>query len=364
MYTTINIEGRNYNLDLTRAYLEKAEKYLLKSKIEKSREEEYIKKAEDLVEKAKITNILEKPIIRNKFSLLKRPGTKFKDIAGLNELKEKLKLKIIEPLKNQELFKMFGKKFGGGLIMYGPPGCGKSLIAEAVAGESDVNYLNVKVSDIKSKYVGETERNISELFKTARETQPCIIFFDEFESLGRDRDSAVGHDKSMISQFLTEMDSVGNKDQQIMLIAATNEPWSIDLALRREGRFGNSIFVAPPDFEARLGILKLQLKDKPVEEDFDFELVANITGFYSGADLVEVCNSAVEKVIAECLNNKTLRRIKTDDLVGAIKNKKEIVTIKWFRKALDIIEATHNHDSFKEVIDYVNDMAKINVMTT
>ena len=354
MDNTINIQGNNYKLDLSRIYLDNAENYLLKSKLDKQREQEYIKKAQELVERAKLTSIIQKNTSTNEFALTKKPNTKFKDIAGLEKLKEKINLKVIEPLNNSKIFEIFDKKFGGGIIMYGPPGCGKSFIAEATAGEADVTYFNVKVSDIKSKYVGETERNIAKLFKLARDNQPCIVFFDEFESLGRDRDEAVDHDKSMISQLLTEIDSLGNKDKKIMLIAATNEPWSIDLALRREGRFGSTLFVPPPDLEARKDILKKQLKNKPLEKDFDFDLISKITNFYSGADIVEICNQAIEDVVSECLKNKSLRKITTADVLKVIENKKELITVKWFKKALNIIYSTNNTDSFSDVIDYVN----------
>ena len=250
---------------------------------------------------------------------------------------------------------MFGKKFGGGIIMYGPPGCGKSYIAEATAGEANVCYLNVKASDIKGKYVGETEQNIAKLFKTARDNQPCVIFFDEFEALGQERGMAVGHDKGMISQLLTEIDSLGNKDQQIMLLAATNQPWEIDLALRREGRFGSSLFVPPPDLESRKGILKMQLKNKPVENNFDYDSISKITELYSGSEIVEVCNNAVEKVISECLKTNKIRKIKTEDLVNVIKNKKEIISVKWLKKTIDTIYLTNNEDSFKDVIEYARE---------
>ena len=351
MYKNNNLQKNSP--ELSRFYLESAENYLLKSKIEKERETEYVMKAEELIEKARVNEFSRN--IGDSLILSKKPTTKFKDVAGLEEVKEKIRLKVIEPLKNSELFKIFGKKFGGGLIMYGPPGCGKSFIAEATAGEADVTYFNVKASDIKGKYVGETEKNMAKLFKQARNNQPCVIFFDEFESLGQERNQAIGHDKTMISQLLTEIDSVGNKNQQIMLIAATNEPWNIDLALRREGRFGNTLFIPPPDYKGRLNILKMQLEGKPLESNFDFAAIAEITKMYSGSDMVEICNTGIENVISDCLKKKSLRNIKTQDLLDVIKKKKELITIKWFEKALNKVYSTNNEYSFKEVIEYANE---------
>ncbi len=353
MYQTININGSNYKLDLANSYLTQAEKLIVKSKLNREKEKEYLTKAKDYIEKAKISTILADNVQLNNFILPKKPNTKFKDIAGLEITKDKIKLKAIEPLKNPKLFELFEKKFGGGILMYGPPGCGKSFIAEATAGEANATFFNIRASDLKSKYVGETEQNIAKLFESARQHQPSIIFFDEFESLGQERNGATPHDKSMISQLLTEINGLGNKEQKILLIAATNEPWSIDLALRREGRFGTSIFIPPPDLEGRKTILKNQLKNKPIE-NIDFNLLAEITDFYSGADLLEICNIAAENVLSECIKEDKVRPIIMKDILNAIDNKKELITIKWFNKALKNIYATNNQDSFVDVVDYTN----------
>src|SRR3989344_886933 len=145
----------------------------------------------------------------------------FASIAGLEELKQDIHFKIIEPLKNPELFKYYHKTVGGGVLMYGPPGCGKTLIAKATANEAKATFIHVKSSDIKSKFVGETEKNIAELFAQARKNQPSIIFFDEFEALGGDRAEGLLHERSAVAQLLTEMDGVDSGDQQILLLAAT-----------------------------------------------------------------------------------------------------------------------------------------------
>ena len=346
----MNIET-NYKIDMRKYYLDSAEKYLIKSKTDPENEEEYIKKAEDLIEKARIQLILMK---KQSYELEKKPKTKFKDIAGLEKLKQSIKLKIIEPLKKPELFKYFGKKIGGGILMYGPPGCGKSLIAEATAGEAELKYFNIKASDIKSKYVGETEKNIAKLFDEARKNQPCIIFFDEFESIGQERTTAQNPDKSMVSQLLTEIDSMGTKDQQILLLAATNEPWNIDLALRRSGRFTETLFVPPPDKETREQIIKQYLKNKPIEEYMDYNLISSNTIIYSGADLIEICNKAIEKVISECLDNNKIRKIRTSDILEQVKIHNKSITKEWFKKAINFVR---NEETFNEINDYLENKA-------
>lgn len=280
----------------------------------------------------------------------------FDSIGGLDELKEEIRLKIIDPLLYPEVFTYFGKKIGGGILMYGPPGCGKSLIAEAAANEAGASFFNVKASDLKSKYVGETEKNIAELFDRARKTAPSIIFFDEFESLGGDRTDAPVHEKSSVAEFLTQMDGVGNKDQQILLLAATNEPWSVDSALRREGRFGNTIFVPPPDAEARRQILMLKLKTRPIDFTVNVgELVAK-TELVSGADLAFLCEEAANIPLREYFKTKKLRKISQGDLLCAL-DKMNGVIVPWLAKARHQIETHHLQDSFRPLYDLAEAIA-------
>lgn len=280
----------------------------------------------------------------------------FASIGGLEELKDEIRLKIIDPLMHPEVFKYFGKKIGGGILMYGPPGCGKSLIAEAAANEAGASFFNVKASDLKSKYVGETEKNIAELFEKARKAEPSIIFFDEFESLGGDRTGAPAHEKSSVAELLTQMDGVGNKNQQILLLAATNEPWSVDSALRREGRFGNSIFVPPPDKKARHAILMLKLKDKPLDHTVNVAKIVTRCENYSGADLIALCEEATNIPLREYFKTKKLRPLGQADLDEGLL-KINSVMIPWFAKARQQIKAMHLEESFKPLHDLANSIA-------
>ncbi|MFQ5621203.1 MAG: ATP-binding protein, partial [Candidatus Nanoarchaeia archaeon] len=282
-------------------YLEAAEIMLYLSTQDKQNHDRYVEFANDLYNKAKqidpnaplesgkdhhkakdkepkeLQQEIQKPDNFNADEFISSSKTLFQDIGGLEELKEEIRFKIIEPLKHPDLFAFYGKKMGGGILMYGPPGCGKTLIAEATANEANATFFHVKSSNLKSKYVGETEKNISELFGKARAMQPSIIFFDEFEALGNDRTaSAHAHEVSTVAQLLTEMDGMGTKDQKILLLAATNEPWSIDPALRREGRFGETLFIPPPDLDSRKSILKINMKNRPTK-DIDWDQLAIIT---------------------------------------------------------------------------------------
>jgi len=280
----------------------------------------------------------------------------FNSVGGLEELKEEIKFKIIEPMKRPKLFSYYGKSMGGGILMHGPPGCGKSLIAKATATEAGTAFMHVKSSDIRSKFVGETEKNIADLFKKAKEQQPVIIFFDEFEVLGGDRSEGLSHEKSAVAQLLTEMDGMETKgkENKILLLAATNEPWSIDPALRREGRLGVSIFVPPPDKAARKAILKINMEQRPIEE-IDYDKLANDTEGISGADLKAVCEQATNIPLKESLITKKKRHITMQDMELAVSQTKSVMK-QWFAKAKEQLHKKNLNDAFPELVEKADEL--------
>ncbi|MBS3123755.1 ATP-binding protein [Candidatus Woesearchaeota archaeon] len=311
-------------------------------------QQKYLELAQKSYQKGK--ELKDKKDTKKRFNSLQSKVT-FDNIGGLEDLKAEIRLKIIEPFKHPDLFRYYGKQAGGGILIYGPPGCGKSLIAKATANEAGANFLHIKSSDIKSKFVGETEKNITELFEKAREQQPTIIFFDEFEALGSDRTDAPAHDKSAVAQLLTEMDSVDSKDQQILLLAATNEPWSVDPALRREGRFGKTLFIPPPDLSSRKEILQIHLDHRPTEE-LDYENLAKLTDGFSGADLKAVCEMATDIPLKESLETGKKRLITMIDLEVAVKNTRSVLRT-WFAKALEQVKKKQMEEEFPELISQV-----------
>jgi len=341
--TKIN-EATNYEkIDIEKAkelYLQISEDLLREAKIDKENSAEYFDLANKFYEKSQSLKVESSEEAKSTIS--------FKDICGLNDLKDEIRLKIIEPLKYPEVFKKFNKKIGGGIIMYGPPGCGKTLLAEAAANEAGVKFFNLNAANLRSKYVGESEKNISNIFKEIRNSAPCIVFFDEFENLGEDRNTSSRHSRNEVSQLLQEMDGFGNKNQQVLFIAATNAPWFIDMALRREGRFGGSIFVGTPDLDGRKGIFIQNLIKKPIAEDVNFNLLAEKTNFFSGADIVSVCECAADKVLREFMKTKKLRKINMIDLEESIKIKKPIA-IKWYTNAINILKNLRDNE-FLDVI--------------
>ncbi|MBW3015811.1 AAA family ATPase [Candidatus Woesearchaeota archaeon] len=325
-------------------YLRAAELMLHESEHHPEKEDEFIEVANKMYLKAKQLKKQEP----KKAELIRIVDNKltFADIGGLEELKEEIRFKIIEPFKNPEVFKFYNKKIGGGILMYGPPGCGKSLIAKATANEADAAFMHVKCSDLKSKFVGETEQNIAELFKKARE-QPTIIFFDEFEALGADRTESLSYEKSAVAQLLTEIDGFDSDNQKILLLAATNEPWSIDPALRREGRFGNTIFIPLPDKQSREDIFRIHMQGRPVK-DLDYKRLAEKTEGFSGADIKAVCEAATDIPLKESFTTRKKRHIEMKDMLVGIK-KSQSVMKQWFQKARQQIKNKKLQESFKEL---------------
>jgi transitional endoplasmic reticulum ATPase len=248
-----------------------------------------------------------------------RHKVSFADVGGMDALKEEIKLKIIYPLQHPELYKAYGRKSGGGILLYGPPGCGKTLMLRATAGEVSCNYFAIGLHEIFDPYYGSIERNLHHIFETARANSPCVLVFDEIDSIAPDRRS--GRDAQMrniVNQFLSELDGIRSENHRILVIGATNSPWQLDPALRRPGRFDQTIFVPPPDEAARLQIIKLLGKDKPISKLND-DLLAKATEGFSGADMKWVFDRATELALADAIHAGKTVPISMDMLLSVAK---------------------------------------------
>ena len=233
----------------------------------------------------------------------------FDDIAGLEEAKIAFKEKVVYAFEHKDLYEKYGKKVGDGLLLYGLPGTGKTMFAEAASNETDSLFIPIKCSDIKSKWYGESEANVKKIFEKARKAKRAIIFFDEFEAIGAKRtDDGENGNNDLVPQILAEMQGVGssNSSSVIMVIAATNKPWAIDSAFLRPGRFDEKIYIPLPDLIARKKLFELKLKEVP-QENLDFDYLAEITEGFNGADIGAFCDKlkmlAISKSIetnAEC----------------------------------------------------------------
>lgn len=260
-----------------------------------------------------------------------RPKNTFEDIGGMVEIIERIRMNIIYPFKNPEVFKKFNKKPGGGILMYGPPGCGKTHIARATAGECGATFIPIAITDILSKWLGESEQHLHQIFEQARRRAPSVIFIDEIDAIGVSRAEASSTMAPLVNVLLTEMDGISAKNDSLMVLAATNAPWRVDSALRRPGRFDRVLFVPPPDEPARAAILKICLRNLPAET-LDLEKLARLTDRYSGADLRSVVERASEKAIFEEMRTGKSGKLSQRMLADTIKEMRPS-TNEWLETA-------------------------------
>lgn len=232
------------------------------------------------------------------------PNVKWEDIGGLEEVKKNLQEMILYPIEHPDKFRKFGMEPSKGVLFYGPPGCGKTLLAKAVANECSANFISIKGPELLTMWFGESEANVREVFDKARAAAPCVLFFDELDSIGQARGTssgdAGGAGDRVMNQLLTEIDGVGTK-KNLFFIGATNRPDILDEALLRPGRLDQLIYIPLADQPSRLSILKANLRKSPIARDVDLNYVATITEGFSGADLTEICHRAAKAAIREAI---------------------------------------------------------------
>ncbi len=283
---------------------------------------------------------------------VERPKIDFDDVGGMDKVKEEIRLKIIHPLAHPELYKAYGKAVGGGILMYGPPGCGKTHLARATAGEVKAGFLAVGINDVLEMWIGQSERNLHALFERARDSRPCVLFFDEVDALGASRsDMRQSSGRQLINQFLAELDGIQSSNDGVLILAATNAPWHLDPAFRRPGRFDRIIFVPPPDVPARAGILRILLKGKPVE-NVDYDHLAKKTDGFSGADLKGVVDAAIERKLSEALAAGAPKPITTRDLLAASSNMRP-TTKEWFATARNYALYANQGGLYDDILKYL-----------
>jgi SpoVK/Ycf46/Vps4 family AAA+-type ATPase len=283
---------------------------------------------------------------------IERPKITFSDVGGMDKVKDEIRLKIIHPLTHPELYKAYGKPIGGGILMYGPPGCGKTYLARATAGEIKAGFIAVGINDVLEMWIGNSERNLHELFEQARNHQPCVLFFDEVDALGASRADMRHHaGRQLINQFLSEMDGVKTSNEGVLILAATNAPWHLDSAFRRPGRFDRIQFVPPPDAPARAEILRLNCRAKPIE-DIDYEQLAKKTEGFSGADLKAVLDVAVEKKLREAIKSGAPKPLANKDLLSAVGTLKP-TTREWFATARNYALYSNQGGIYDDILQYL-----------
>jgi transitional endoplasmic reticulum ATPase len=284
---------------------------------------------------------------------IERPNLTFAEVGGMETVKEEIRLKIIYPLTHAQMYKAYGKAIGGGILMYGPPGCGKTHLARATAGEIQAGFIAVGLNDILDMWIGNSEKNLHDVFDQARRNGPCVLFFDEVDALAASRsDLRQSGGRNIINQFLSELDGVQYSNEGVLILAATNAPWHLDSAFRRPGRFDRILFVPPPDGPARAAILRLLCKGKPTE-DIDFEFLGKKTDNLSGADLQALVDTAVEKKLQEAMKTGIPKPLTTKDLANAAGVIKPS-TREWFGTARNYAVHANQDGTYDDILKYMN----------
>ncbi len=292
--------------------------------------------------------------------LPRRSKMNFKHVAGLNSLKEVLRTEVIYPISHRELAKLYRQTVGSGVLLYGPPGCGKTHIVKALAGEIGWPIIDASCGHMIARYAGQTENNIHCIFDRAREYAKyrnggIILFLDEIDALGHRRDNMGAGEagyRMTVTTLLSELDGISSNDQ-VFVVGATNSPWSVDPALKRPGRFDECIFVPPPDLETRFQLLKLYSQGLPLSDKIDFNVLAEKTQGYSSVDIRELCDAAAEIPWKEAIKTNNTRSLCMSDFEGAMQNKPSSLT-EWYHA----VEKNNMDPSTRKLFPSLSDSVK------
>jgi SpoVK/Ycf46/Vps4 family AAA+-type ATPase len=289
----------------------------------------------------------------NDYDVVAPSTVRLADIAGMDDVKTQLELSLLGPIRNPELMKAYKVSARGGLLLYGPPGCGKTFVAKAVSGELGANFYPVGIADVMHRWFGESERSIRAVFDNARRNAPCVLFFDEVDALGHRRSALSGSSglRPVVNTLLEELDSATSTNDGVYVLGATNAPWDIDPALRRPGRFDRMIFVGLPDAEARAAIVKLHLQDRPIE-GIELSAIVGRTDGFSGADLAYVCATAAQFAMADSMRSGQVRPVRMPDVDAALGHVRPSAG-PWFDTARNVVEFANNDGTYDELAKYL-----------
>lgn len=276
-----------------------------------------------------------------------RPALTLDDVCGMDEVKERLRRSFIEPMRHEELRRAFGQSLRAGLLLWGPPGCGKTFIAKALAGELGLWFVHVGISDVLDMWLGNSERQLHELFEEARRMAPAMLFIDELDALGHRRTGlGASAGRNIVNQLLLELDGAGADNEGLLVLGATNQPWDVDVALMRPGRFDRQMLVLPPDVEARRGILAYHLQRPPTGE-LDLHRVADLTDGYSSADVAAVCREATELAMQASMSSGRTEPVTQERLERAVASVRPSISA-WLQTGLDYATFAREDDTLYE----------------
>ncbi|HTW06881.1 MAG TPA: AAA family ATPase [Acidimicrobiales bacterium] len=279
------------------------------------------------------------------------------DVAGLERVKQRLETSFLGPLRNPELRKMYGASLRGGLLLWGPPGCGKTFLARAVAGELGAHFASVGLHDVLDMWLGNSEKKLHELFEVARRRTPSVLFFDEIDAIGHARvNLARSAGRNVVAQLLTELDGVDAANDGVFVIGATNQPWDVDPALRRPGRLDRTLLVLPPDPPAREAILRYHLRDRHVSPEPLAPVVAATVDF-SGADLRLVCEEAAQRALADAVRTGVARPISVAEMV-AVARELRPSSAPWLEMARNYATYANTAGEYDELVEYLRSVGK------
>ena len=274
------------------------------------------------------------------------------DVGGMQAVKDRLNMAFLAPLRNPEMRRLYGKSLKGGLMLYGPPGCGKTYIARALAGEMGASFVSITLTDILDQFIGNSEANLHSLFETARAHAPVVLFLDEIDAIGQKRSQASSSGwRGVTNQLLTEMDGIDSGNEGVFILAATNVPWDVDPALRRPGRFDRSVAVLPPDEPARQSILRHHLGSRPVE-GIDLAHLARQTNGFTGADLAHLADSAAEYAMMDSMRTGTVRMVTMKDFKRALRQVRPSAG-PWFSTARNIVAYGNRDGQYDDLAAYM-----------
>jgi SpoVK/Ycf46/Vps4 family AAA+-type ATPase len=254
-------------------------------------------------------------------------------------------------MRNPELRRLYGKSLRGGLLLYGPPGCGKTFLARAVAGELGAGFVGISIHDVLDMWIGSSERNLHGLFELARRNAPCVLFIDEVDAIGRRRSQIRGDSRTTVNQLLAELDGADGGNDGLFVLGATNHPWDVDSALRRPGRFDRTLLVLPPDEQARAEIFRYHLRERPIA-GIDVGRLAARTDGYTGADIAHVCDTATERAMLDAARSGEVRMIEMRDLQAALGEVKPS-TGPWLSTARNVALFANQDGTYDELAAYL-----------
>jgi len=283
---------------------------------------------------------------------IERSDLKLKDVGGLGTVKRRLELSIFALLRHADMKQFYGRSIRGGLLLYGPPGCGKTFVARATAGELGARFMAVGLSDVMDMWFGESERKLHSVFEMARRNAPCVLFFDEIDALGRKRNLqrySGGH--NLVNQLLSEMDSVGANNDGVFILGATNHLWDVDTALRRPGRFDRVVFVGPPEAEARKSVLEFHMRGRACEAAEWVWVAGKPTEGFSGADLAHLCDTAAY-AMEESIETGEIRPMRRQDFQKALRDVRPS-TRPWLETARDYAMFANEGGAYDDLLEYL-----------